>query len=153
MGENEHRKIDTIDMANTTATYQMFNSAATMLGGCGLKVYLMDRPKETPSKTTSFAVVDFPVSVVRPYIGNDDFRFATTGVIYIFCRARNDGTPNIDAQTALVRKVTDCFPYKDVTCEFVNPSVLMRGADEYGFQVTTVTFAVRTRINSITNIQ
>lgn len=140
-------------MANKTATFQMFKSATTMLDGCGLRTYLMDRPKETPSKMASFAVVDFPVAVGRPYAGNDDFRFVTTGVIYVFCRAKNDGTPNIDAQTALVRKVTDCFPYKDDVCEFVNPSVLLRGADEYGFQVTTVTFTIRTRINSITNIQ
>lgn len=138
-------------MANTTATYQMFGSIAKMLKACSIKTYLMDRPKEAP-KIESFAVVDFPVAVRRPFVGNDDFRYRTQGVIYLFFRAKNDGTPNIDKQTTLVRKVYESFPYKDDVCECVNPTVLFRGADEYGFQLTTITFTIRTRINSITNL-
>lgn len=139
-------------MANKSATYQMFNSVVGMLKGCKIKTYLSERPKESP-KMDDFAVVDFPVMIRRPYIGNDDFRYRTQGVIYLFCRAKNDGTPNIDRQTMLVRKVFDMFPYKDGVCECVNPAVLSRGSDEYGFQLTTITFTIRTRINSITNIQ
>lgn len=131
----------------------MFNSVTAMLKDCKIKTYLCDRPKETGTKMSEFAVVDFPVVLRRPYLGNDDFRYSTRGVIYLFVRAKNDGTPNIDAQTALVRKVCERFPYKDDMCECVDPSVLMRGADEYGFQLTTITFTIRTRINSITNIQ
>lgn len=138
---------------NKSATYHIFNSVATMLGEVGVRTYLMDRPKEVPAKLASFAVIDLPIDIRRPFVGNDDYRFNTKGVIYLFCRAKNDGTPNIDAQTATLRKITDCFPYKDDICECVNPTVLMRGADEYGFQMTTVTFTIRTRINSITNIQ
>lgn len=138
-------------MANTTATYQMFNSVVNMLKDCKVKTYLSERPKEA-GKAESFAVVDFPVSVRRPFVGNDDFRYRTQGVIYIFSRSKNDGTPNIDKQTSLVRKVFEKFPHKDDVCECVNPTVLLRGADEYGFQVTTITFTVRTRINSITNL-
>lgn len=140
-------------MANKSAIYQMFSSVADMLKGCDVRTYLIDRPKETPQRLDAFAVVDFPVTIRRPYIGNDDFRYRTQGVIYLFCRAKNDGTPNIDRQTALVREVFEKFPYKDDVCELVSPTVLTRGADEYGFQVTTVTFTIRTRINSITNIQ
>lgn len=140
-------------MKNKSATYNIFNSVVAMLKEEGVKAYLMDRPKETPSKLTSFAVVDLPTAVRRPYAGSDDFRYTTRGVIYLFVRAKNDGTPNIDAQTALVRKVCERFPYKDEICECVDPSVLMRGADEYGFQFTTITFTIRTRINSITNIK
>ena len=138
-------------MANGTATYQMLNSVVEMLTAKGIKTYLSDRPKETPSKMLEFAVVDLPTTIHRPFVGNDDFRYSTKGAIYLFCRAKNDGTPNIDAQTKLVRKVFACFPFKDSKCECVNPTVLLRGADEYGFQVTTVTFTLRTRINKITN--
>lgn len=138
-------------MANVTATYQMFGSVVKMLKDCGVKAYLMDRPKEAP-KSDAFAVVDFPVSLRRPFVGNDDFRYRTQCVIYLFFRAKNDGTPNIDKQTTLVRKVFGVFPYKDDVCECINPTVLLRGADEYGFQVTTITFTIRTRINSITNL-
>ena len=118
-----------------------------------MKTYLIERPKETPSKMSEFAVIDLPLMLRRPYAGNDDFRYSTTCVIYLFCRAKNDGTPNIDAQSSLARKVFKCFPYKDEVCECVDPNVMLRGADEYGFQITTITFTLRTRINSITNIQ
>lgn len=139
-------------MSNTTATYQLLNSVVNMLKGCGVKAYLLDRPKETPSKLNEFAVIDLPVVLRRPYAGNDDFRYKTRCVIYLFCRGKNDATPNIDAQTTLTRKVFECFPYKDEISECVNPEVFLRGADEYGFQVTTVTFTIRTKINSITNL-
>lgn len=131
----------------------MFESVTAMLKDCGVKCYLSDRPKETPSKMTEFAVVSFPVMIRRPFVGYDDYRYSTKGLIYLFCRAKSDGTPNIDKQTALVRKVFEKFPYKDSVCECVSPTVLMQGADDYGFQVTTVTFTLRTKINSITNIQ
>lgn len=141
------------DMAKKSATYQLLNSVAGMLKSCNVRVYLLDRPKEVPSKLNEFAVVDLPLALRRPYVGNDDFRYSTTCVIYLFCRAKNDGTPNIEAQSTLVRKVFECFPYTDSVCECVHPEVLMRGADEFGFQMMTVTFTLRTRINSITNIQ
>ncbi len=130
----------------------MFNSVVKMLEDLKVKTYLCDRPKETPGKMSEFAVVDFPVDVHRPYIGNDDFRYSTSCVIYLFVRARNDGTPNIDRQTSLVRAVCGKFPYSDAVCECVNPVVRLRGSDDYGFQFTTVTFTLRTKINSITNL-
>lgn len=140
-------------MANKSATYQLLNSVVNMLKGCKVKTYLLERPKETPTKLSEFAVIDLPLALRRPYVGYDDFRYTTTCVIYLFCRAKNDGTPNIEAQSTLVRKVFECFPYTDAVCECVRPEVLHKGADEYGFQMTTVTFTLRTKINSITNIQ
>lgn len=139
--------------SNNTATYQMFNSVVAMLKSKKITTYLCDRPKETPAKMSEFAVVDFPVDLRRPFAGYDDYRYTTTCVIYLFSRAKNDGTPNIDKQTALVRGVCEVFPYTDNVCECVNPVVRLQGADEYGFQVTTITFTLRTKINSITNIQ
>lgn len=140
-------------MANKSATYQLLNSVVGMLKGCNVRTYLLERPKETPSKLNEFAVIDLPLALRRPYAGYDDFRYATQCVIYLFCRAKNDGTPNIEAQSSLARKVFECFPYTDEICECVRPVVAHQGADEYGFQMTTVTFTLRTRINSITNIQ
>lgn len=139
--------------SNTTATYQMFNSVANMLSDKNIATYLCDRPKETPTKMSEFAVVDFPVDVRRPFAGYDDYRYTTTCVIYLFVRGKNDGTPNIDRQTSLVRSIFECFPYTDAVCECVAPVVRLRGADDYGFHFTTITFTLRTRINSITNIQ
>ena len=130
----------------------MLNSVVSMLKGLGITAYILDRPKETPAKMDVFAVVDLPIAVSRPYVGNDDFRYTTSCVIYLFVRAKNDGTPNIDKQTASVRKVCESFPYKDNICECVNPVIRLRGLDNYGFQFTTITFTLRTKINSITNL-
>ena len=139
-------------MANSSATYQMFNSVVEMLKVIGIRTFLSERPNETPTKMSEFAVVSLPLLIRRPYVGNDDFRYTTQCVLYLYCRSKNDGTPNIDKQTELVRKVFERFPYKDNVCECVNPNVLLRGSDDYGFQVTTVTFTLRTKINSITNL-
>lgn len=139
-------------MANKTATYQMFNSVVAMLKSNKITAYLCDRPKEVPAKMSEFAVVDFPVALRRPYAGYDDFRYTTSCVIYLFVRAKNDGTPNIDKQTSLVRSICDMFPYTDSICECVKPVVRLRGSDDYGFQFTTITFTLRTKINSITNL-
>lgn len=130
----------------------MFDSIVKMLDTLKIKTYLCDRPKETPSKMGEFAVVDFPVDVRRPFAGYDDYRYSTVCVIYLFVRAKNDGTPNIGRQTELVRSVCDMFPYTDTVCECVNPIVRLRGSDDFGFQFTTVTFTLRTKINSITNL-
>ena len=137
---------------NKTATFQMFKSVTKMLKTLNLTTYLCNRPKETPSKMNEFAVVDIPVTIDRTCIGNDDYRYITSCVIYLFVRAKNDGTPNIDKQTSLVRKVCEVFPYKDEICECVNPVVRLRGFDDLGFQFTTITFTLRTKINSITNL-
>ena len=130
----------------------MFNSVVAMLKTLKITAYLSNRPKETPAKMSEFAVVDFPIALRRPYVGNDDFRYTTNCVIYLFVRAKNDGTPNIDRQTTLVRSICEAFPYKDTVCECVNPVVRLRGSDDYGFQFTTITFTLRTKINSITNL-
>lgn len=130
----------------------MFNSVVEMLKACKIRTFILERPKELPSKLNEYAVIDMPVAVKRPFAGYDNFRYSTKCVIYLFCRAKNDNTANIDAQSATVKKVFDCFPYKDNVCECVRPEVLHRGSDEYGFQVTTITFTLRTKINSITNL-
>lgn len=131
----------------------MFSSVVNMLSGKNIAAYLCERPKETPAKMGEFAVVDFPVDISRPCVGNDDFRYTTTCVIYLFVRGKNDGTPNIDRHTSLVRDIYEAFPYSDAVCQCVNPVVRLRGSDDYGFHFTTITFTIRTRINYITNIQ
>lgn len=133
---------------NTTVTYQILNSLVTALKPLGVKAYLLNRPKKVDEKMDSFIVVDLPTQLRRTTKGYDDYSYRTTGVIYAFVRAQTDGTPYIDRQTQFVRSVTELFPLSDDKIEAVNPIVIMRGLDETNFQVTTITFSLRTKVNA-----
>ena len=137
---------------NTTVTYQILNSLVKALKPLGVKTYLLNRPKKVDDKMESFIVVDLPVQLRRTTKGYDDYSYRTTGVIYAFVRAQTDGTPYIDRQTTFVKGITELFPIKDDIVECVDPSVLMRGLDETNFQVTTITFTLRTKVNAFENI-
>lgn len=133
---------------NTTVTYQILNSLVTALKPLGVRTYLLNRPTKVDDKMDMFIVVDLPTQLRRTTKGYDDYSYLTTGVIYAFVRAQTDGTPFIDRQTSFVRSITELFPIADEKIECVNPAVLMRGLDETNFQVTTITFTLRTRVNS-----
>lgn len=137
-------------MANNSVTYQIFNSIVKAVKPLGVKVYLQNRPKEKKyvEGIDKFLVIDIPTSIDNTCYGNDDYHYRTIGVIYALVRSHTDGTPNIDAQTSFVRNIFDLFPYKDEIVECVNPNVLLRGLDDFGFQITTITFTLRTRVNA-----
>jgi hypothetical protein len=80
--------------------------------------------------------------------GNDDFIVRTEGVFYIGMKAKSDNTPNIGKQTALVQKFLDLFPITDDHIVATEPTVLLKGSDKSGFQITTISFNIRTKINS-----
>lgn len=134
--------------SNTTATFQILNSIVTALKPLGVKTYLLNRPKTVDDKMTQFVVIDLPTQILRTTKGYDDYNYRTTGVIYAFVRAKTDGTPNIDKQTQLVRSIAELFPLKDDIVRCVEPKVLMRGLDKTDFQVTTITFTLRTKVNA-----
>ncbi len=134
--------------ANNTVIYQVFNSLVTALKPLGVKVYPLNRPNTVDEKMDKFIVVDVPTEFRRTAKGYDDYNYRTTGVIYAFVRAKSDGTPQIDKQTTFVRSVTDLFPIADSIVRCVRPRVLLRGLDKAGFQVTAITFTLRTKVNA-----
>lgn len=137
-------------MANNSVTYQMFNSLVNMVKPLGVKTYLQNRPRDKKyvDGIDKFLVIDIPTSIDNTCYGNDDYHYTTDGIIYALVRSHSDGTPNIDAQTSFVRSIFDLFPYKDEYVGCVNPSVLLRGLDDFGFQITTINFTLRTRVNA-----
>lgn len=136
---------------NTTVTYQILNSIVDALKPLKVKIYPLNRPNKVDEKMDMFIVVDLPTQIRRTTKGYDDFRYQTTGVIYAFTRAKSDGTPNIDKQTKFVRSISDLFPITDEIVECVNPRVLVRGLDSTNFQVSTITFTLRTKTNAFEN--
>lgn len=128
--------------------YNIFNSLVKAAKATGVaNVYLSNRPNVT-KEMTEFVVIDLPTEQYRAVKGNDDFIIKTDGVFYIGMKAKSDNTPNIGKQTALVQKFLDLFPIKDDHIVATEPTVLLKGSDKSGFQITTISFNIRTKINS-----
>ena len=70
------------------------------------------------------------------------------GTYSVFCKAKTDSTINIGMQSDLVQKVLDLFPINGQHITATNPTVLMQGDDGYGYQVTQISFALRTKLNA-----
>lgn len=135
-------------MANPTQ-YNILNSLTLAAMRTSVEhVYINNRPKTSDAKIKSFVVISLPARIDRKVKGNDDFIVATTGVFFIGMRAKQDNTPNVKAQTQLVQQFMDLFPISDDYISATKPTILDRGDDETGFQITSVMFDVRTKINS-----
>lgn len=135
-------------MANST-TYNILNSLTRAAKTTGVEhIFVTNRPKVYDTKMGNFVVVMLPGRQTRPVKGNDDFIVRTAGVFNIAMPEKQNGTPNIKAQTDLVQKFMDLFPISDDYITASNPEIIMRGDDDTGFQVTSIMFDVRTKINS-----
>lgn len=105
----------------------------------------------TDSDVAKFIVIDLPVSIEDIAFGNKKFVLDTTGVIYLFVKSKKDSTLNINATSDFIEEVFNLFPVRGAVCGAANPKVLTRGADEYGYQVVTVTFDLQTKANVFNN--
>ena len=106
------------------------------------------RPDSVSDKMKTFVVIDLPTDIEDIVVGNSDFSLKTTGVFYCFARAKTDSTLNGNAISDLVHDVKSNFPYSAQHIKITNPVVLSRGYDGNNFFVYTVTFDLRTKVNS-----
>ena len=130
-------------MENDTFLYKVFNDLVNAAEKTGKPVYL-ERPKSLKSEVTQFVVVSLPAQIYGMVKGGLDFRSASNGLISVFCKAKTDGTMNVNAQSNLVQQVLGLFPIVGDAVEASNPAILMQGSDGYGYQVTQITFKLRT---------
>lgn len=128
---------------NTTIRYHILGFVSSVLDNAGVKNYLTNRPDKTPESMKEFAVIELPVRMRNIAKGYRDFNMTTGGVIYLFCKSKTDGTPNIDAQSVLEDKVLSLFPMTTDGIRCVDAESRSLGADEYGFQVTSIMFDVK----------
>lgn len=129
--------------------YNIFKEIVSALNGAGFKkVFLSNRPSMVDKAVDSFVVVELPDEIQNTVKGDDEFMCKTTGVIYIFRREKTDGTPNIKDQLDLVQSAYRIFPINSTHTVCTNPSRRLKGSDNNGFQVTTITFDIRTKVNS-----
>lgn len=113
----------------------------------GLSVFLGERPTFSRSgePLNKFAVIELPVAIRDIAFGKNKFMLYTTGVIYLFTKAKNDNTLNVNAYSDFAESVVDLFPISGTYCVASNPEVQGRGADGNGYQVVTITFDLHTK--------
>ena len=130
-------------MENNSFLYNIYNDLVNAAKKTGKPVFI-GRPKTINSETSQFVVVSLPAQVYGMTKGGLDFRSGSNGLISVFCKAKTDGTMNVNAQSNITQEVLDLFPIVGNTVEASNPAILIQGYDGYGYQVTQITFKLRT---------
>ena len=92
-----------------------------------------------------YIVVELPVNIEDYAAGNNKFHLTTTGVFYLLSKAKKNRTFNVYTLSNFTEAVTDRFPIRGEYIAATNPTVLMSGTDEYGYQIVTITFDVHTK--------
>ena len=127
--------------------YLIYDDLVSAVNGIGKKTFL-DRPKSGSEELANFIVIDLPTELRGMVKGSFDVLADCYGTFYVFCKAKTDATINIGAQSTLIQKVLDVFPINGKHIVATNPSLLMRSEDGYGYQVTQISFALRTKLNA-----
>lgn len=130
-------------MAEKPMIYRIYDDLVKAVSGIGKKTFL-ERPSTLQQELTDFVVITIPTEIRQRVKGGSDFRSGAYGLFSVYCKAKTDGTINIGAQSSLVEQVINVFPIAGETIEASNPTILMRGDDGYGYQVTQITFKLRT---------
>ena len=134
-------------MTGKPLLFLVYEDLVDAIKGIGKKTFL-DRPKNTSEELTNFIVVDIPTEIRGRAKGNADFTSECYGTFSVFCKAKTDRTLNINAQSDLTQKVLDIFPINGKHVTATKPTILMQGEDGYGYQVTQITFNLRTKLNA-----
>ena len=110
-------------------------------------VFLKDRPNTKADEVpmSKFVVIDLPVTINDYVIGGNKTLLQTSGVLYAFTQSRSNNTLDVNSMGELVDALTAIFPISGRYVVASNPQVMMRGSDGQGFQVTTITFDLRSR--------
>lgn len=136
-------------MAGTkkSLVYLIYDDLVKAVKGIGSKTFL-GRPEPVGQDVANFIVIDIPADIRGRVKGNFDTMVGSHGTFSVFCKSKTDRTLNIGSQCDLTQKVLDVFPIngKYVTCSC--PNVLMEGSDETGYQVTTISFKLRSKFNA-----
>lgn len=96
-------------------------------------------------KMKKYIVIELPLGIEDTVVGNHKFHLTTTGVFYLISEAKKNRTFNVNAISDFTEEVTDKFPISGKYIAATNPSVLMSGVDEFGYQIVTVSFDVHNK--------
>lgn len=111
----------------------------TAVSGLGIRVFPTSRPKSVPEHVSEFAVVSLPVSVINMTHGTKDAYglTRTTCRVDIFVRDKKL-VEHVKRLDDLTNGVIGLFPISRDGIVASNPSVVMGGADGFGFHTVTI---------------
>ena len=97
-------------------------------------IFLGSRPTlpEATEKLDKYVVIELPVSIEDIAVGNKKFVLQTTGVFYLFTRAKKDRTFRVNELSEFLSSIESLFPISGKYCVAADPVVLLRGSDDYG---------------------
>ena len=127
--------------------YLIYDDLSKAVKGIGSKTFF-GRPEPVGQDIANFIVIDIPTEIRSRIKGSYDMSVDCWATFSVFCKSKTDRTLNIGSQSDLTQKVLDVFPINGKTIVATNPRVLMQGFDETGYQVTQITFKLRTKFNS-----
>jgi len=127
--------------------YLIYNDLVNAVKGIGKKTFL-GRPEPIGEDIANFIVIDLPTELRGMVKGSCDTMVDSYGTFSVFCKSKTDRTLNIVSQSELIQKVLDVFPVNGKSVTASNPRVLMQGFDETGYQVTSISFKLRTKFNA-----
>lgn len=127
--------------------YLIYDDLSNAVKGIGKKTFF-GRPEPVGLDIANFIAIDIPTEIRSRIAGSFDMSVDCYATFDVYCKAKNDRTLNVGAQTDLVQKVLDVFPINGKCVTASKPNVLMQGFDETGYQVTEISFRIRTKHNS-----
>jgi hypothetical protein len=130
-----------------TLIYLIYNDLSNAVKGIGKKTFF-GRPEPVGSDVANFIAIEIPTEIRSRIAGSFDMSVDCYATFDVYCKAKTDRTLNIGTQTDLVQKVLDVFPINGKCVTAANPTILMQGYDETGYQVTKISFKLRTKFNS-----
>ena len=137
-------------MAGKSTIAKMYNDLVNAMDGIVERKFIFPggRPdiKEADlEKMKKYIVIELPLGIEDMVVGNHKFHLTTTGVFYLVSEAKKNRTFNVNALSDFTEEVTDKFPIRGEYIVAANPSVLMSGVDEFGYQIVTVSFDVHNK--------
>lgn len=129
-------------MGQVTMTQEILKTIGKTLSSVVEKYFYLTRPNSISEDTRSFAVISLPVRFRQRLYGYSAGRLESNGIIYIFSKAKANNTPNIADLTSTVESVEKLFPIKGGTFSCTDPEIQYMGADDYGYQVSRISFNI-----------
>lgn len=127
--------------------YLIYKDLEDAVKGIAKKTFF-GRPEPVGTDVDYFVTIDIPTEIRSRIKGSYDMSVDCYATYSIFCKSKTDRTLELPAQSVLTQKVLDLFPINGKSIVATNPRVLMQGFDDTGYQVTQITFKLRTKLNS-----
>ena len=127
--------------------YLIYKDLEDAVKGIAKKTFF-GRPEPVGTDVYYFVTIDIPTEIRSRIKGSYDMSVDCYATYSIFCKSKTDRTLELPAQSVLTQKVLDLFPINGKSIVATNPRVLMQGFDDTGYQVTQITFKLRTKLNS-----